>query len=363
MRRWRSVWFAAVLLGRFVCCHTLGRLMRAEHEEVSEQPFEHYALQAKTARALHIQPDGFANQISDEGFTRSDQQAVNAGQARHESTGTSEEGGQGSAGSNQSKVQEVATECEIPVGMRKETIMDGLFQIVVYQAMDELSETIKSWHKYQHGSADEVVEKAGEVLPPNGTLVDIGANIGYHTLLFAAKGYNVLAVEPMRRNLQALKASLCLNPSLAPRVRIVRAALLAPGHTGLHCVVRSSTFHPYGVMGKVFYDGNGELKCGSRGQLHSCEMGEINCDEPPVATLDQVLDQAAVKSIDFLRIEVGGFECEVLGGGESLWTRYNPKFLLVEKQTESSFKCVTEASLKHDLQMLDMKKTALLFRM
>lgn len=367
MRIWRRVLLPAALLARTVYCHTLGRLMRAEHEgvEVLEQPFQDFdqnAPQAYNAGDLHAQQDDSVNEISDQGFTRPEQEGGDAGQARHESAERNYEGVQRTAETDQSEAEYDAPACEIPVGMRKETVMGGLFQIVVYQAMDEVSETIKSSHKYQYGNADEVVEETGEILPANGTVVDIGANIGYHTLLFAARGFNVLAVEPMRRNVQALKASLCLNPSLAPRVRIVRAALLAPGHTGLFCVVRSSTFQPYGLQGRSVSDGNGVMKCAVRGQLHKCDMGEINCDEPPVATLDQVLTQAAVQSIDFLRIEVGGFECEVLGGGDSLWQRYKPKFMLVEKQTESSFRCVTEASIKHDLQLIDLKKTALLFR-
>lgn len=350
MPTWRFAWVAAALLERFAHSHTLSRFMRAE---VGQQPFEPPDLQDHTVRDLHVHPDDAVNQISDQGFSRADGAGREDTRAKH---------GEDQTGIR-ARVGDAPEECAIPVGMRKETVMDGLFQIVLYDTMDKVSETIKATHKYQYGSADEVVEKVGEILPSNGTLVDVGANIGYHTLLFAARGYHVLAVEPMHRNVEALKASLCLNPALAPRVRILRAALLAPGHTGLQCVVRSSTYHPHGEGGRSYSDGNGELKCGSSGQLHRCEQGEMNCDEPPVATLDQVLQEAALESVDFLRIEVGGFECEVLDGGKTLWTRYNPKFLLVEKRTESSFRCVNEASTQHDLQLLDMHQTALLFRM
>merc|ERR1719401_1214560 len=35
----------------------------------------------------------------------------------------------------------------------------------------------------------------------NPRLLDVGANIGYYSFFFAANGYNVIAVEPMTRNL------------------------------------------------------------------------------------------------------------------------------------------------------------------
>uniref|UniRef100_A0A7S2NHD2 tRNA(Phe) (4-demethylwyosine(37)-C(7)) aminocarboxypropyltransferase n=1 Tax=Haptolina brevifila TaxID=156173 RepID=A0A7S2NHD2_9EUKA len=71
--------------------------------------------------------------------------------------------------------------------------------------------------------------------------LDVGANVGYFSLLFADRGFRVVAIEPMKRNRMALEQTLCMNPDLRARVHIVDAAL--GDHKdivgGLSCVIRS----------------------------------------------------------------------------------------------------------------------------
>ena len=60
----------------------------------------------------------------------------------------------------------------------------------------------------------------GVELPRPGTFLDIGANLGFYTLLFAQHGYSVLAVEPMLLNRKAIETSLCLNPQFMSSGRV-----------------------------------------------------------------------------------------------------------------------------------------------
>jgi len=48
--------------------------------------------------------------------------------------------------------------------------------------------------------------------------LDIGANIGWYTLLFAAAGHSVIAFEPMHANEQLLRRSLCSNAGFQEKV-------------------------------------------------------------------------------------------------------------------------------------------------
>ena len=72
-----------------------------------------------------------------------------------------------------------------------------------------------------------------------GVFLDVGANLGYYSVLFASRGWRVVAVEPMARNRAALRASLCLNPHLTASVSLHSRALVSPSQSGLRCVARS----------------------------------------------------------------------------------------------------------------------------
>ncbi len=68
------------------------------------------------------------------------------------------------------------------------------------------------------------------VTPPGGAALDVGANVGNHTLYFAGvMGLRTWAFEPMETNLALLRRLVALN-DLADRVEIVPVALSdAPG--------------------------------------------------------------------------------------------------------------------------------------
>jgi FkbM family methyltransferase len=49
------------------------------------------------------------------------------------------------------------------------------------------------------------------LVPPNGTVYDIGANVGFYTLIAASRAKRVIAVEPLAENVAYLKRHLDLN--------------------------------------------------------------------------------------------------------------------------------------------------------
>ena len=50
--------------------------------------------------------------------------------------------------------------------------------------------------------------------PRDITVLDIGANIGWHTLQFSLQGYHVVSFEPMFINNYIIHRNLCTNQSL-----------------------------------------------------------------------------------------------------------------------------------------------------
>ena len=88
-----------------------------------------------------------------------------------------------------------------------------------------------------------------------GAFVDVGSNLGTWAINFAHRGDAVIAVEPMARNRHALRATLCLNPDLRERIKIVAAALGSPAEAAgeLTCAIRAQ---------RVLNVGDGVLDCG-----------------------------------------------------------------------------------------------------
>lgn len=119
--------------------------------------------------------------------------------------------------------------------------------------------------------------------------VDIGANIGYFSLLahrIAGTGAKLLAIEPHPRTFAKLSANLQLNG--AGRVQAVRAAVGAA-------------------------DGEASLseKPGNEGE-NSLRDGDEGGTMVPVKPLTAILDAAGFDRIDVLKIDVEGYEDEAL---------------------------------------------------
>lgn len=64
-----------------------------------------------------------------------------------------------------------------------------------------------------------------EDLPRDSLFVDVGANLGWHSLLALSLGHTVIAFEPMEANVELLKHSLCLNPGLEENLELHQVAL------------------------------------------------------------------------------------------------------------------------------------------
>ena len=74
-----------------------------------------------------------------------------------------------------------------------------------------------------------------DILGEGDVFVDIGANVGYDSLLAANTGARVVAVEASPRTHRMLKGSLYFNPELAHRVRAVNVAVSdRPGQVDLY---------------------------------------------------------------------------------------------------------------------------------
>ena len=128
-------------------------------------------------------------------------------------------------------------------------------------------------------------------------VVDVGANIGYYLLLFERAvgiGGEVICIEPSPENLVELKANIEFNA-----LRNVRL---------FECAVGAAK----GTVG---------LKSGINGGVVPLETGAF---VSAIHRLDSLIDQ----HVDFLKIDVEGYEGQVLEGAEGIIRRDRPILFL-----------------------------------
>jgi FkbM family methyltransferase len=171
-----------------------------------------------------------------------------------------------------------------------------------------------------------------------GTVVDAGANVGYHTLLFAGlvgpQG-KVHALEPLPANRRRLEANLALNPVLAERVRVWPTALAdqagglemldaGPTHSGMSRVP--------GVPGS-----RPERHSAASNQRAGQELGAPTCGNTPpeilrvpAITLDELWKQLERPPVTLVKLDLEGYELRVIEGAHTLLNNDPPPLLLVE---------------------------------
>ena len=166
----------------------------------------------------------------------------------------------------------------------------------------------------------------------------------------------------MRRNRDALAATLCLNPDLQPRVRVLAAALgsaqeaagtiscaLWPQRTSnvgdgmLDCgrgVTCNATAHrpPAWMLSKRQTRHGGEA-------MRLSEWRSVPCEDVPMLTLAAAIEQGLEHGmrVGALKIDAENHECEVISGADFSRARLRPKVMVSEWNQQSSKKCMLDA--------------------
>lgn len=149
-----------------------------------------------------------------------------------------------------------------------------------------------------------------ELIKPGNEVLDIGANIGAHTLplarLVGPKG-RVIAFEPTNFAAAKLRANIALNPDLAPRISFHQAMLVA--NTG--AVPEPALFSSWPLVGG--------------GDLHEKHKGRLmETHGARAVTLDQMMMELGVGKVDFVKLDVDGHELPVLQGSQAMLSRFRP---------------------------------------
>lgn len=177
-----------------------------------------------------------------------------------------------------------------------------------------------------HGWEDVVFRKSfetgttelvGRLLREDDVSLDIGANLGWFTVVLARHSPRGLchAFEPSPGNFRQLQANCTLNQT-AGRVRFNLTAL------GDH-------------QGKVKLFSFSDLGCG-RSSLSTLGQAAYTEALTPMTTLDAYFDAASVNKVDLVKMDVEGAECKVLDGAVRLLALEPQPIWLLEMNQETA---------------------------
>lgn len=146
------------------------------------------------------------------------------------------------------------------------------------------------------------------------TVLDIGANIGCHTLRFAklvGKMGKVIAFEPMSWAFSKLKRNVELNNF--DNITLERIAL--SDESKGERVVQFYASWPL----------DADL---SDSKIHPIHHGERMENTVEVITLDDYVQRENIKKIDFVKLDVDGYEYKVIGGGTNTIKKFKPVMII-----------------------------------
>jgi FkbM family methyltransferase len=153
-----------------------------------------------------------------------------------------------------------------------------------------------------------------KLITPSALVLDIGANIGAHTLRLAklvGPHGRVLAFEPTDFAFGKLQRNLSLNPALASRVSSFHCFLAGNGEAAVPDAIYSS----WPLVGGT--------------ELHAKHLGrEMRTDLAKARSLDSVLAENAGCSVQLVKLDVDGYECQVLRGATQLLRVDRPIFVM-----------------------------------
>jgi FkbM family methyltransferase len=149
---------------------------------------------------------------------------------------------------------------------------------------------------------------------PGALVLDIGANIGAHTLHLAESvgpSGHVMAFEPTDYAFRKLSRNLALNPTLAARVQACHCFLTANDEANVPGAIYSS------------------WPLAKQTGLHAKHLGrEMETQQARARSLDSILSEYADRKVQLVKLDVDGFECDVLRGATAMLRDARPIFVM-----------------------------------
>jgi FkbM family methyltransferase len=161
----------------------------------------------------------------------------------------------------------------------------------------------------------ETTKVLDRLLRKGHVVIDIGANIGAHTMHMAqivGDEGKVYAVEPTNYALNKLENNIAINPAISSRI-VVKHLLLVSKHN-----ISKKISGIYSSWPLESVKGKHHVHCGVKMSISGVEKN----------TLDNMVLGQKITKIDVIKLDVDGNELDVLIGGQKSIIKFKPVFVM-----------------------------------
>jgi len=230
-----------------------------------------------------------------------------------------------------------------------------LLDFMIYKSADVISNSIRGGQIWERPMCDALVRAMETVAARRGlsqkerkqlTFLDIGGNMGIHTIYMQAAGFSVVAFEPFPPNEEIIRSNLCMNDAAQERVTLFTKGLGAvaavckeyssPTYNQGNGVVSCNGSIPQHDDGPVTFKGQMEIvplddlwRCAEAEEIPGLNGGRsgnrssVNNGTSRTVSLPQT-------SMGAMKMDVEGFEPEVVAGARRFLTESKIPFIVME---------------------------------
>lgn len=144
------------------------------------------------------------------------------------------------------------------------------------------------------------------------TIIDIGANFGVQSLQFSKKFNNskIFAIEPTSYAFRKLQKNLILNPDLSKNIHSFNLFIGSKNQQKPDSIYSSWNLE-------------------SKKEKHPKHFGEKkDTKNAKIQTLDDFIHENSITNVDFIKLDVDGFEFYVLKGGYNFLRKKKPPIFM-----------------------------------
>jgi FkbM family methyltransferase len=191
------------------------------------------------------------------------------------------------------------------------------FEMFIYKKDDYLSEIIFKSGKWESKETQSILSslfyyaKKRNITENDIYVLDIGANIGWYSLVLGKNGFNVISFEPSKINYYILLKNYCLNQDISMTII----------NRGLDIEEKNFTiYHPLTNLGDAIIFNN------------NSKINKTDYFEEDIKTtkLSNYIEYLKDKNLGLIKLDIEGSEANAIKGGIDLIIKYHIPFILME---------------------------------